>query len=766
MSNHEDLLEISGPITVDESAGRQDDDIPLTGVPALISSLYGDYGDYGEPANLAYRQDMISTQEGVTEIGWADQHGDPISDLDTSLFALDPESGNYEPVTLNVADGDDNVLIGTTASGNVAFVAVIVPNADGTASDVYLLDYLPKQHANGDHADDTAVLDELSVAVTGTGLQPFDFGGAPAGQNAFMAFGDPDGLSIVVTGTAEGQTVNSSKANDTSLGANNQNVDAGEGLVVTYVSGMDSNYLVPDLTSTEAKDAGNIQFDSLQTATVASVQLVKFTPPKAESVVHITALLTGQEEGTDFIPGITDGDPTVPITAVFVNGVAWDFTTDGDTVVIEGVKNNDTITFQTEGDHNRFIVENGQPEKGAGSNVSWNIGGIAVGAPTEESDYAPITLQFDDDGPMLDVIRTDTEAPSLTTQDADTIGDDSDTESDDFSVLFELTQDMGADDNGTPASLAYSLSIGDGMADTGLASDGNSITLVMDNGDIVGQTTVGDVVTDIFRIGVDKTVGNEGRVTLTQYAEIDHTDELADGIATNNSVANLGLAPASVRLTASATIVDGDNDRASDSETVDIGDRLSFDDDLPALSPIDDGVVAFEADDFYEDDAFLDYGADGRGSFVITGYTDLPGDTDLGQITETLSEGDTVLTYSNADGPLFRLTLDQDADGGYRFEVLQGPPQVPGGESGTRPWEGDLTLEFDVRAFDGDDDAIDGSFQVFIDGTPEGGGEGEGEGGDGEGGDGEGGGGEGGETGEGGEGGGETPLPPIEEGLL
>lgn len=753
MSNHEDLLEISGPITVDESAGRQDDDIPLTGVPALISSLYG---DYGEPANLAYRRDMISTPEGVTEIGWADQDGDPISDLDTSLFALDPESGNYEPVTLNVDPDDDNVLIGTTASGNVAFIALIVPNADGTASDVYLLDYLPKQHANGDHADDTAVLDELSVAVTGTGLQPFDFGGAPAGQNAFMAFGDPDGLSIVVTGTAEGQTVNSSKANDTSLGANNQNVDAGEGLVVTYVSGMDPNYLVPDLTSIEAKDAGNIQFDSLQTATVASVQLVKFTPPKAESVVRITALLTDQEEGTDFIPGNNDGDSTVPITAVFVNGVAWDFTTDGDTVVIEGVKNNDTITFETAGDHNRFIVENGQPEKGAGSNVSWNIGGIAVGAPTEETDYAPITLQFDDDGPMLDVIRTDTEAPSLTTQDADTIGDASDTESGDFSVLLELTQDMGADDNGTPASLAYSLSIGDGMADTGLASDGNPITLVMDNGDIVGQTEVGGVVTAIFRIGVDNTAGNEGRVTLTQYAEIDHTDELADDNATNNSVANLGLAPASVRLTASATIVDGDNDSESDSETVDIGDRLSFEDDLPELSTIDDGVVDFESGDFYEDDAFLDYGADGRGSFVITGYTDLPGDTDLGEITETLSEADTVLTYSNADGPLFRLTLDQDADGGYRFEVLQGPPQVPGGESGTRPWEGDLTLEFDVRAFDGDDDAVDGSFQVFIDGTPEGGGEGEGEGG----------GGEGGETGEGGEGGGETPLPPIEEGLL
>ncbi|WP_192576399.1 DUF5801 repeats-in-toxin domain-containing protein, partial [Halomonas lysinitropha] len=76
--------------------------------------------------------------------------------------------------------------------------------------------------------------------------------------------------------------------------------------------------------------------------------------------------------------------------------------------------------------------------------------------------------------------------------------------------------------------LSYSLSIGEGLTATGLSSDGNPITLAMDGDDIVGQTTVGAEVTDIFRISVDNTEGNEGKVTLTQYAEIDHVGELLD----------------------------------------------------------------------------------------------------------------------------------------------------------------------------------------------------------------------------------------------
>ncbi|WP_192576431.1 DUF5801 repeats-in-toxin domain-containing protein, partial [Halomonas lysinitropha] len=103
-----------------------------------------------------------------------------------------------------------------------------------------------------------------------------------------------------------------------------------------------------------------------------------------------------------------------------------------------------------------------------------------------------------------------------------------DTVSGDFSGLFGLTQDMGADDDGTVASLVYSLSIGQGLTDTALTSDSNAITLVMDGDDIVGQTNVDSVVTDIFRISVDNTEGNEGKVTLTQYAEIDHVGELLD----------------------------------------------------------------------------------------------------------------------------------------------------------------------------------------------------------------------------------------------
>jgi len=188
-------------------------------------------------------------------------------------------------------------------------------------------------------------------------------------------------------------------------------------------------------------------------------------------------------------------------------------------------------------------------------------------------------FKFEDDVPTVNVGLTTAAAPTLTTQDAQTDGDptDSDTDSDSFAGLFSLTSAMGADDDGTAPALAYSLSIGAGLADTGLTSDGLAITLAMDGNDIVGSTTNGA----IFRISVSNVQGSAGEVTLTQYAEIDHVGEDLDGNSANNDVNLLGLAAGSIKLTASATIVDGDGDSATDSETVDIGGAFKFEDDVP-----------------------------------------------------------------------------------------------------------------------------------------------------------------------------------------
>ena len=183
-------------------------------------------------------------------------------------------------------------------------------------------------------------------------------------------------------------------------------------------------------------------------------------------------------------------------------------------------------------------------------------------------------ISFDDDIPTIDVALAEVRMRSLTTQDANTIDAASDTDSDSFANLFTLTQDMGADDDGTAGSLSYALSVTD--ADSGLSSDGEAITLTLNTvtGAVEGSTLNGGV---IFEISVDAS----GVVTLTQHEVIDHVGESADGDATNNSVNNLGFDAGTIALTASATITDGDGDSATDSQLIDISGAINFADDIP-----------------------------------------------------------------------------------------------------------------------------------------------------------------------------------------
>lgn len=780
----EDLLEIIDTISIDETPGVQEgkDEIAVADGAALFADLYA---DFGAPANLSRKEGMISTPDGFSTIGWAaDENGTPLDGVLSDLWALDPVSGVYEQVTLTTDPSDGTVLIGTTSSGNVAFVAIIV-EVSATSSDVYLLGYLPMEHPVASDHDDAVELEGVFVHVTVEETLEFNFEGAPSGNNVFMAFGDPGGTAIVVTGRTGGETVNSSKAGNepTSLAANSNNINAGEGLVITYVEDMNPDFLVPGLTGPEAGNADNIQFGSLKTTTEGAVTIVKVGPGNTAATVHITALLTEYEPGGTFIPGIADDD-VVEITAVYVNGESVTLVKlpGTETVVLTGITSNDTITFETAGDHNRIVVENG----GTG-NARFNIGGVAIADVNIVGDGDPVTLVFYDDGPAVDANLTvllDDDA--LSGGNPDGVGDDSDAdnvsgtlahdfgadgagsiawltdgapdgfsyeaagddllikqngvtvltltldpatgdytvtqdnpvmhpsgddennqsftvgyrvtdkegdhvdgsimidvdddtpevlpsgdpapdlevdESDfdidataDFSGLFDVS--FGADGPAAAGSLGYSLSVLDassGLTDT---LTGQPVTLALEGVDIVGRNNDGD---EVFRISVDA----DGMVTLDQSRAVVHPnpddhDEL------------ITMAAGKVGLTATATDADFD----SVEETADISTSFGFRDDGPVLSPIADGMVELVNGDTASDSGFLEYGADGRGDFVITQFTALPDDTILGEITETLSPDGKVLTYSNADGDLFRLTLDDDAPGGYLFEVLQDAPLV------------------------------------------------------------------------------------------
>lgn len=385
-------------------------------------------------------------------------------------------------------------------------------------------------------------------------------------------------------------------------------------------------------------------------------------------------------------------------------------------------------------------------------------GDVLSGAPA-----GTFTIAVQDDVPMLDVGLSGEDSqyggyyggdmPSLTTQDADTIGEDSDTASADFSELFTLDYSVGADEEGTEPALSYSLSVGAENGYTGLASGGLAITLSMDGNDIVGSTTqYGDysaqITTPIFRISVN---AETGEVTLTQYAQIDHAGEGEDGDTANNSAYNIGLPEGSVILTASASITDEDGDTASDSQDLDISGAISFDDDVPVLTTANVNATVDEDDiktylsqgnhpnDGNSDGSFtgnpyfggpgpanvsgslsalVSFGADQPGTFALSDNFDGLADQELTSKGVELSysaEGNT-LTAMAGNRIVFTLTVESDGD--YSFKLYDQLDHPEG--DGENMLAIDLSSAVVASDFDDDTVTLNGNFTVNVrDDVPE-----------------------------------------------
>ncbi|MEC9461987.1 MAG: DUF5801 repeats-in-toxin domain-containing protein, partial [Pseudomonadota bacterium] len=186
-------------------------------------------------------------------------------------------------------------------------------------------------------------------------------------------------------------------------------------------------------------------------------------------------------------------------------------------------------------------------------------------------------IVFEDDGPRIDIIATNEGDVVLTTQDGETIGSATDysSSSASFGGVFSIaSQSFGADGAGR-VSMGYALSLaGNNGMDSGLNHDGRDINLFLIDGVVYGKTHNGELV---FTISVN---GN-GEVTLAQFREIDHSRSDSNGPYTSDIKE---LANNLVKLTATATITDGDGDRAVDSETIDLGGNIRFQDDGPSIN--------------------------------------------------------------------------------------------------------------------------------------------------------------------------------------
>lgn len=374
-------------------------------------------------------------------------------------------------------------------------------------------------------------------------------------------------------------------------------------------------------------------------------------------------------------------------------------------------------------------------------------------------------ILFYDDGPSVSVAAASDTNVLLTTHDANTIGNAYDTavSTADFSGVFSYTPIYGADGPGTTTTKSYTLDVtghvSHGRVDSGLDSHGNSIYLYENSqGVIIGSTAMSfsgiDSGNTVFTVSVD----SSGKVTLTQYDSIDHTDNHDTQSPYDDQFAVLSNNLISLKET--VTITDGDGDRATDSAKIDLGGNIRFADTGPSATP----SVAASLDDealtggnsgtsnvgdlggvnLYTTSGNLSFnaGADGLKSLQIIGMTVTnSANADAGALkvihVDPVTQAATVEsvtlhwdaasnTYygTSTDYPdlahaAFTLKITDPQTGAYTL-TINAPLDHPFIDSdfnnnpGGTEWEDNLTLKFTYQVTDGDNDTTTSTLSVTV----------------------------------------------------
>ena len=425
---------------------------------------------------------------------------------------------------------------------------------------------------------------------------------------------DEDGDSLVVTGVVAHGDDGTLGGGDDTVGTIGSPVD---GVYGTLVLNSDGSYeyqvseetleltfgqSVQDQFTYTVTDTYNQPQTTTLTITIvgsnSGVEITNLTPQVegGDVVVDedglegslVDAARTGETDSTEnavgtgtFVIDAPDGVGNLNINGntIISNGFfsAISFTTpEGNTLSITGYDSNTgevSYSYELEESEDHGAV---QGENSIYENLTVNL-------TDTDGDFTSGTLsvQIVDDIPSVDVIAgedargedgVEEQEVLLMTQDADTVGAASDTISStgDFSGVFSTTPTYGADGAGTTVT-TYSLALASGVTDgddSGLDSGGSDVLLRDNSGVIEGY--VGGTV--IFTIDVNAS----GAVTLTQNEVIDHIEGGSD-----DDIIELGNGL--VELTASALTTDADGDTATDSETVDLGDNIRFEDDEPEV---------------------------------------------------------------------------------------------------------------------------------------------------------------------------------------
>ncbi|WP_440998246.1 beta strand repeat-containing protein [Aeromonas hydrophila] len=622
----------------------------------------------------------------------------------SGLYAVDPAAANGQGAAI-VLNQVGNVITGS--AGGVDYFTLTINPSTGEVT-LALLDNV--WHGDTTNADDSVALTlgqgVLTLVQTVTDADGDSASAAvDLGANGVFRFED-DGprAGLAVEAPSLGATVDESLVSLGGVGT--------DGVASATLSAADVQAQFNPAFG--ADGAGSIGYSLALTGTNVVSGLYAVDPAAANGqgaaivLNQMGNVITGSAGGVDYFT-LTINPSTGEVTLALLDNV-WH----GDTT------NADDSVALTLGQGVLTLVQTVTDADGDSASAAVDLGANGV-------------FRFEDDGPSVTINAVADGGITLTTQDAQTIDAASDTATGSFAAAFlaAAVPSYGADGPGTTTVSGYSLSVTD--SNSGLTSNGLAITLTKVGSDIVGSTTAGEV----FRISV----ASNGTVTLTQSAELDHLPEDVDNSNDNNLIS---LANGKVLLSATVTVVDGDNDTATGTVSADLGGNIRFEDDVPSvtINAVADGGITLTTQDAQTIDAASDtatgsfaaaflaaavpsYGADGPGTTTVSGYSLSVTDSNSGLTSNglaiTLTKVGSDIVGSTTAGEVFRIsvasngtvTLTQSA------ELDHLPEDVDNSNDNNliSLANGKVLLSATVTVVDGDNDTATGTVSADLGGN-------------------------------------------------
>ncbi|WP_148254906.1 retention module-containing protein [Aidingimonas lacisalsi] len=362
----------------------------------------------------------------------------------------------------------------------------------------------------------------------------------------------------------------------------------------TDLDGLDGDLLTADSETRDGTGTANAHFGAVFNAAVSA------GADGAGDVDWNYALQLADNVSDGADSGLTSGDAAVKLytvdgeiigsTADTADGVA-----EGNTVFSLSVDGDGQVSLEQfaaldhnasdSGDYDSDVLSLAEELVALSGTVTVTDGDGDTATDSTTVDLGGL-VSFSDDGPEITTFTTRDDAELVVDESAapdtgtdpnagDETAPDAPEEAIGFATLagdelFDIDVDGGADgENDAARSFALNLALAEeaSSVDSGLdATGGGDIRLSMDGSDVVGRDSESE--SEVFRIEID---AETGAVTVTQYQAIDHGEDDNDHDA--------GLTIDTELLSAELTIEDNDGD--SDSQSVELGSLITFEDDGP-----------------------------------------------------------------------------------------------------------------------------------------------------------------------------------------